>query len=410
MVINSDEEEQAINLELNKDKSNNNEPKDNEPIAPKDEQTNNELRSKFNKEMLEYFNKKNNNNNNNDNNKNKKNKNISFEMDHKQYIRKSAINKKQIEYLIDILKNKKTKEDNYYNYERLYYVKKLGDSFELRSILNDKKKVNNPDGDKLVAIEDMWDKCWEIHRGCGYQSWGSMEPHANKKYDNVIREILKIFVKYSQELQQKLVRNKNHGLNIKPIKTKQFMDRWQIDLIDFRTLPDNGYNWICNIQDHFSKFCWLRPLKDKTASEVSKVLNEIISIFGAPIILQSDNGREFKNKLISDLIKSWPDLKIIHGRPRHPQTQGSIERANGDVQNILGSWMRTRQSTKWSQALEYVQLIKNSKEHSRLKCSPYKVVFGIDAPLGIDRLNYDKTIIEKIDNVHDLCKIMGKYY
>jgi hypothetical protein len=50
VVVNSDEEEQAINLELNKVKSNNNKPKDNEPIAPKDEQTNNELKSKFNKE------------------------------------------------------------------------------------------------------------------------------------------------------------------------------------------------------------------------------------------------------------------------------------------------------------------------------------------------------------------------
>jgi len=85
----------------------------------------------------------------------------------------------------------------------------------------------------------MWDLCWEIHRSCGYQSYGSMETHANKKYDNIIREILKIFVNYSQELQQKLTKWKNHGLDIKLIKTKQFMDRWQIDLIDFRTLTDN---------------------------------------------------------------------------------------------------------------------------------------------------------------------------
>jgi hypothetical protein len=33
-------------------------------------------------------------------------------------------------------------------------------------------------------------------------------------------------------------------------------------------------------------------------------------------------------------------MKIIHGRPRHPQSQGSIERSNGDIQNILASWMR----------------------------------------------------------------------
>lgn len=60
----------------------------------------------------------------------------------------------------------------------------------------------------------------------------------------------------------------------------------------------------------------------------------------------------------------WPGLQIIHGRARRPQTQGSIERSNGDVQNLLGSWMRTTKSTKWSLALPIIQLTKKSKYHT----------------------------------------------
>ena len=117
------------------------------------------------------------------------------------------------------------------------------------------------------------------------------------------------------------------------------MARWQIDLVDFRTCPDGEYKWICNVQDHFTKFCWLKPLKSKCAEEVAQVLYELMGTYGSPCILQSDNGKEFRNSVVYNLKKLWHNLKIIHGRPRHPQSQGSVERSNGDIQGIF-SWVR----------------------------------------------------------------------
>nr|CAH7739411.1 unnamed protein product [Callosobruchus chinensis] len=65
--------------------------------------------------------------------------------------------------------------------------------------------------------------------------------------------------------------------------------------------------------DHLTKFVQLRPLISKKADEVAKHLIEIFCIFGAPSILQSDNGREFVNAVINELKTMWPDLKIVHG-------------------------------------------------------------------------------------------------
>lgn len=89
-------------------------------------------------------------------------------------------------------------------------------------------------------------------------------------------------------------------------------------------------------------------------------------MFGAPHILQSDNGKEFRNSLVETLKTFWPDLLIVHGRPRHPQSQGCVERANSDVQNILGSWMRENNSTKWASALPLIMNIKNRKYHTSI--------------------------------------------
>jgi hypothetical protein len=51
---------------------------------------------------------------------------------------------------------------------------------------------------------------------------------------------------------------------------------------------------------------------------------DIFLLFGAPNILQSDNGAEFTASIISQLKDLWPECKFVDGKPRHPQSQGSV--------------------------------------------------------------------------------------
>ncbi|CAG8464968.1 1266_t:CDS:1, partial [Dentiscutata heterogama] len=60
-----------------------------------------------------------------------------------------------------------------------------------------------------------------------------------------------------------------------------------------------------------------------------------------PTILQSDNGKEFIAQVIKELITLWPSVKIINGCPRHPQSQGLVERANGILEQKLDKWRET---------------------------------------------------------------------
>jgi len=52
-----------------------------------------------------------------------------------------------------------------------------------------------------------------------------------------------------------------------------------------------------------------------------------MSLFGPPRILQCDNGKEFKGALLI-LVKEY-GIQIVHGHPRHPQSQSLVEQANG---------------------------------------------------------------------------------
>ena len=120
----------------------------------------------------------------------------------------------------------------------------------------------------------------------------------------------------------------------KPIRSSDFASRRQIDLLYLQNSDEvnRPYNYLLVYQDHLTKFVVLRPLQRKTAEEVAFFLFEIFCLFGPPHILQSDNGKEFRNINLSSMIRDlWPDYKIVHGRARHPQAQGSLEKLNREI-------------------------------------------------------------------------------
>ena len=131
-----------------------------------------------------------------------------------------------------------------------------------------------------------------------------------------------------------------------------------------------------DITHNKTEFVVLRPLYHKTAEEVAEELIEIFCIFGSPHILQSDNGREFSNKIVKKIVAMGPGCKLVHGKPQHSQSQGSVERANRDIEAILACWMKDNGNTNWSGALRFVQWQKNCRPHSGIGRSPYEAMFG----------------------------------
>lgn len=72
----------------------------------------------------------------------------------------------------------------------------------------------------------------------------------------------------------------------------------------------------------------------------------------------------------------WPELKIVHGKPRHSLSQGSVERANQDVEKMLCTWLESNKTTKWSEGVRFIQFMKNRAHHSGINRSPYEAMFG----------------------------------
>ena len=183
-------------------------------------------------------------------------------------------------------------------------------------------------------------------------------------------------------------------------------DRCQIDLIDLQSNPDGVFKFILVYQDHLTKFCIFRPLQFKTAVEAAKQVLDIFCIFGAPSIIQSGKGREFANFVIEELSFMWKGLKIVRGKPRNSQSQGSVERANQNIQNMLISWMEKEKSTHWSEGSKFVQFMKNQTLHSGIQRAPYRAMFGNDSKFGLALTSIPESSYRKLYSEEDLLTVL----
>ena len=126
-----------------------------------------------------------------------------------------------------------------------------------------------------------------------------------------------------------------------------------------RADPDREYQWILHIRDHFSKYSCAYPLKSKESSEVAITLMVWIGQFSPPKILQCDNGNEFKGEVLP-LVKFY-GITVVHGRPRHPQSQGLIEQANAVLKQKIRMAKAKTGINQWRQFLPMAILAMNQQ-------------------------------------------------
>ena len=203
-----------------------------------------------------------------------------------------------------------------------YYREKMGDS----------KRPSL----RVVAVEDLWETLMGVHEQVCNGGWTKMEKYFVEHGSHVPRPMIQLSLDLCRICQATRGRKSTQKIVHKPIIPDAVGQRGRADLVDLQMVPDNGYKFILNYHDCLSKYAILRPLKTKTATEVADCLVSIFFEHGPPSILHTDNGMEFSNKtLMARINELWKGTKIVHSRPRHPQNQGSVERANGDFKKIV---------------------------------------------------------------------------
>ncbi|KAL4122644.1 hypothetical protein QTP88_014934 [Uroleucon formosanum] len=145
------------------------------------------------------------------------------------------------------------------------------------------------------------------------------------------------------------------GIVTNPMIFSELNSRCQLDLIDYQSQADGEYKFVLVYQDHLIKFCILKPLKSKRAEEIAYCLINIFTVFGAPSVLQRDNGH---------------------------------------IENMIITWMKDNNTTKWSEGLRFIQFMKNKAFHRGIG----RIGISSNTPDNILKvLNTDKNLNNKIN-------------
>ena len=147
-------------------------------------------------------------------------------------------------------------------------------------------------------------------------------------------------------------------VHIQPVKQKKVYkiiipkgpyDRFTADIYQLTETmiseSDTYYKYILSCVDHFSKYRWCELIPNKEATTIVKKLELFFNFYRPPSIFQTDNGREFKNELVNNLCTK-KNIKVCHGRPYYPQSQGVIEKINDLISRSLHSSLYAYQNKK----------------------------------------------------------------
>ena len=114
---------------------------------------------------------------------------------------------------------------------------------------------------------------------------------------------------------------------------------WQTDFKGEFQMDDSNYCYPLTILDDHSRFSLKIAPRLSTTNVVIPVFTEVFREYGMPDSILSDNGAQFAGfkKGYTQFERWLMDLDIlpIHGRIKHPQTQGKIERFHRTMKQEL---------------------------------------------------------------------------
>jgi hypothetical protein len=107
---------------------------------------------------------------------------------------------------------------------------------------------------------------------------------------------------------------------------------WAADYTEPAQLVDGRYRYVLLVRD-LASGCQLMslPVEHATAQTTVEALRLLFEVYGAPLVLKTDNGSHFTAREVTDLL-SAEGVSHLRSPPRVPRYNGSIEAGIGSVE------------------------------------------------------------------------------
>jgi transposase InsO family protein len=204
----------------------------------------------------------------------------------------------------------------------------------------------------------------------------SMYDDVQRKDARFISDIMKTKAKYGLGLPwNEELANELHA-PVKRVSKRRHVvsygvdDVWSCDLVEMQewSKQNNGYRYLLNIVDVYSKFAWSIPLLDKKSNTVLEAFKNVVKSSGRkPRHLWVDEGKEFYNSKIDVWIK---ENKITRYSTHGEHKSSIVERFNRNLKSRMWKRFTAENTRNWVDMLDKLMYEYNSTVHSTIKMTP----------------------------------------
>lgn len=152
-------------------------------------------------------------------------------------------------------------------------------------------------------------------------------------------------------------------------------DCYQIDIIIYNKYEIHQYKYILVIIDVYSRFAMVKPLTNRTNTNINKNIISIFNTNGWPYRIQSDN--EFATKTFIDLM-SKENVKMNFSNPYEINKNAIVERFNRTLRDLLRKYRIIYKNYNWPKYIDNVVNIYNQTYHKTIKNNPYNIFKNFD--------------------------------
>ena len=162
-------------------------------------------------------------------------------------------------------------------------------------------------------------------------------------------------------------------------------DKIAIDLVTDCETSTSGNKHILTIIDHLTGWPEAFPIPDKSADTiVATFINEYLPVHMCPRYILSDNGTEFKNGLMDQVLQQL-GMDRIFSAPYHPQSNDKLEVFHKYLKPTLKK-LCERDPANWDKHLNQVLTSYIIAPNLGPAESPFFLVYGRDPNLPLHQL------------------------
>ena len=144
---------------------------------------------------------------------------------------------------------------------------------------------------------------------------------------------------------------------------------WAADLVEMQKFSkwNKGIKYLLMVIDVFSKYGWIRGLKDKKTETVSKAFDDIFKSKRKPQMLWTDKGSEFISEHFKEFLKR-AEIKLYH--TENEEKSRVVERWNKTMKNRMWKMFTVNNNTVYWDKIDKLVDNCNNARHSSVKMTP----------------------------------------